>query len=164
MFFIEQIRSTIFGEKNKEIIGAPCSGRVYKLEKSKDPLFNQEILGKGCFIVPNDNTIYAPISGKVASVFPTKHAFGILAKDGTELLIHIGIDTVNLNGKYFESYIKQGDFVKKGDILAKVDFDSILKLNYSTDVYIVVTNINNQKIEVFEKYVNKLDCIFRIYQ
>ena len=94
-------------------------------------------------IVPNDQYIYAPCDGTIVVLAQTKHALGIQTKQGEELLIHIGIDTVELNGQYFESYVKQGDKVKKGDRLMKVDFKSIEKANYDITTLIICTNSQN---------------------
>ena len=100
-------------------------------------------MGKGYAIIPNDQYIYAPCDGTIVVLAQTKHALGIQTKQGEELLIHIGIDTVELNGQYFESYVKQGDKVKKGDRLMKVDFKSIEKANYDITTLIICTNSQN---------------------
>ena len=90
---------------------------MISLDQVADETFANEKMGKGYAIIPNDQYIYAPCDGTIVVLAQTKHALGIQTKQGEELLIHIGIDTVELNGQYFESYVKQGDKVKKGDRL-----------------------------------------------
>lgn len=127
----------------KEMVKTPVKGKIIALKDLNDKAFSSEALGKGCGIIPEDHTIYAPISGEVVTVFPTSHAIGIRSEDGVEILIHIGIDTVELDGKGFDIKVKQGDFVKTGDILGEVDFNFIKDSGYDPTVIIVVTNSND---------------------
>ena len=106
-------------------ISAPVAGKVIDIKDTNDQVFNSEALGKGVGIIASEKQITAPIGGQIVSFFPTKHAVGIKTDKGVELLIHVGIDTVELNGKHFISMKKQGDTVVRGDILLKVDFDAI---------------------------------------
>ena len=122
------------------ILDAPVSGKVKKLSELKDEVFSKEIMGKGFAIEPTDEKVVAPVSGTVTALFPTKHAFGITDDKGVEVLVHIGIDTVSLDGKPFDSKIKMGDKITQGQLLAKVDFDAIKKAKLSTDTIVIITN------------------------
>ncbi|MDL2276756.1 PTS glucose transporter subunit IIA [Breznakia sp. OttesenSCG-928-G09] len=93
-------------------------GTIIPLSEVKDEVFSKEMLGKGVGIIPSDNnSIYSPVSGEVCTVFPTKHAIGIKTVEGAEILIHIGIDTVNLNGEHFDCFVEQGQHIIKDKLL-----------------------------------------------
>jgi len=124
----------------KIIINSPVKGEVLPLSSASDDVFSSGALGKGVVVHPSEGKIYSPVSGKIATLFPTKHAIGIISDDGAEILIHIGIDTVDLQGKYFESFVKQGDHVKSGDLLIECDLDKIQAAGYSTETMVIVTN------------------------
>ena len=124
-------------------------GKEEYLEEVNDEAFSQKMMGDGIAVVPSVGKVYAPASGRVSMLFPTYHAIGLILTDGVEVLIHIGIDTVELNGQYFESYVKQGDKVKKGDRLMKVDFKSIEKANYditTLDVMVIITQLSQYSL------------------
>ena len=131
-----------FRAKKKENfeICSPVKGDVIDVTKTNDPLFKEEALGKGVGIIAEENTLVSPVNGVIKTFFPTKHAIGITSDDGVDILIHVGIDTVELNGKYFNALKEQGDKVKKGDKLLEVDFDSIKNEGYDTTVLLVITN------------------------
>lgn len=118
---------------------APVSGTILPLNKVKDPTFSSEILGKGAAIIPNSNEITAPVAGTVSAVYPTKHAYGITGENNEEFLIHIGIDTVKLEGKYFESHVKTGDIIMPGDLIATVDVNSLKNAGYDPTIVVVDT-------------------------
>lgn len=122
-------------------VNAPVSGELIQLNQVTDPTFSTGIMGKGIAIIPSDTKIFAPINGTI-SVLPedSKHAIGIVSEGGIEVLIHIGIDTVELKGVGFNPRVKIGDSVQKGDVLEIVDFDSITKAGYETTVIVVITN------------------------
>jgi PTS system beta-glucosides-specific IIC component len=124
----------------KEDIFAPIEGTVLPLNEAKDAAFAEGIMGKGVVIEPTVGEVVAPFDGTVMTLFPTNHAIGLISDAGMELLIHIGIDTVQLEGKYFTAFVKQGDTVKKGDKLVSFDIPEIEKAGYSTQVPIIVTN------------------------
>jgi len=134
------------GVDSKEIttgaitIKSPVKGEVLPLSEAKDDVFSSGALGKGVVIHPSEGKIYAPVSGTVSTLFPTKHAIGIISDSGVEVLIHIGIDTVDLNGKFYESFVKQGDHVTTGDLLIKCDLDGIKSAGYFTDTMVIITN------------------------
>lgn len=127
-------------EMNNVDILSPVSGIVIPLSEVNDEAFSSGSLGKGVAIEPTSNSIVAPFDGEIVSLFPTKHAIGIISNDGKEVLIHIGINTVELNGKYFESHVKQGDKVKEGQLLVTADFEQIEQAGYNTQTIVVVTN------------------------
>lgn len=131
-----------FRAKKKENfeICSPVKGDVIDVTKTNDPLFKSEGLGKGVGIIAEENNLVSPVNGEIKTFFPTKHAIGITSDDGVDILIHVGIDTVELNGKYFNALKEQGDKVKKGDKLLEVDFDSIKNEGYDTTVLLVITN------------------------
>lgn len=119
---------------------SPVEGKVIQLSEMDDEAFSSEALGKGVCIIPTGNQIIAPISGEVTNLFPTLHAIGITSDEGVEVLIHIGMDTVNLNGKHFKAYVKQGDHVEVGQKLIEFDREEILKLNINLQTPVVITN------------------------
>ena len=132
------------GEKLKDsTLFAHMNGTVVKMEDVKDEAFSQCILGKGVAIEPSEGKLYSPVDGVVETVFDTKHAVGILSDDGADLLLHIGIDTVKLNGKYFTAKVKPDERVKKGQLLIEFDIDAIKKAGYMTTTPLIVTNTDD---------------------
>lgn len=121
-------------------ITAPVSGEMIPLVDVPDPTFAKGIIGQGFAIEPNMNEIYAPISGTIVTLFKTGHAIGIVSDLGAEILIHIGIDTVKLNGEYFDVKVKQGDMVHEGDLLVRIDREKIRANGFSCTTMVVVTN------------------------
>ena len=128
---------------DNENIAAPVDGQVKDLGDVNDQVFSTKLMGDGAAIVPSDGTVYSPVDGEVTVAYDTKHAYGLKSKDGAEVLIHIGIDTVNLKGEGFESFVKQGQTVKAGDKLGTVDLAKVKAEGYDTTVMVVVTNTNN---------------------
>lgn len=131
------------GLNKRTEIYAPIKGAILPLTEVKDEAFSSEALGKGCAIVPIDGEIVSPMDGKIAMIFETKHAVGIVSEDGTEVLIHFGLDTVKLNGQYFTSHVNTGDVVKRGDKLISVDFKAIQEAGYDVITPIIITNSND---------------------
>lgn len=131
-------------KKNEELkpysIDTVVKGNVIDIKETSDPSFSTESLGKGVGITAEDDILTAPIGGVISMLFPTMHAIGITTDQGIEILIHVGVDTVELNGKYFAASVKQGDKVKRGDTLLKVDFDEIKKAGYDATVLMVIAN------------------------
>lgn len=121
-------------------IGCPVEGEVIPLEEMKDEGFASGSMGPGAAVVPEADTVYAPEDAEIAMVFDTKHAVGFVTKDGVEILIHIGIDTVELNGEGFTAYVKSGDKVKKGDKLVSFDKEMLTEKGYDTTIAVLVTN------------------------
>ena len=125
---------------SKDEVYAPCDGTVKPLSEVNDDVFSQEIMGKGIAIEPSTGNLYAPCDGTITVCFPTGHAIGLKSKNGTEILMHVGIDTVNLQGKYFSPQIKVNDEVKKGQLLLTFDSDKIKEAGYETTTPVIITN------------------------
>lgn len=106
----------------------------------KDEVFSAGIMGAGVAILPASGEIRAPFDGTVLSVFQTKHAIGLISKQGVELLIHVGLDTVNLNGQFFDIEVSESEEIKKGDLLGRFELDAIKKAGYDITTPIIVTN------------------------
>ena len=123
-----------------EMIVSPIEGKVIPLEEVKDEAFSGGALGKGTAVDPSAGEVYAPFDGTVTTLFPTLHALGLESDHGCELLIHIGLDTVRLDGRYFKAYIKQGDHVKKGQKLLSFDVEAIKKEGYVLQTPVLVVN------------------------
>lgn len=136
--FVEESNAQLLD--NEISITSPVEGKVIPLTEVKDPTFSQEILGKGAAIIPEKGVVYAPFDGKVDAVFETGHALGLVSEDGVELLVHVGIDTVNLKGKHFTPKKKSGDAMKKGDILLEFDIDKIKADGYDVTTPIIISN------------------------
>ena len=122
------------------VLGAHMNGTVVPMEKVEDEAFSQCILGQGVAIEPSEGYLYSPVDGVVEQVFDTKHAIGIIADDGADVLLHIGIDTVKLNGKYFTTRVAQDQRVKKGDLLITFDMDAIKKEGYKVTTPMIIAN------------------------
>lgn len=127
-------------EQAETVVASPFTGKAVELSEVADGVFSEKMLGDGIAVEPLDGTIKAPFDGKVAAVFDTKHAIGLVADSGLELLIHIGIDTVQLNGKYYDIKVKNGDSIKKGDIIGTVDLEGIRSEGYRTITPLIVSN------------------------
>lgn len=128
-------------------IGAYADGELIPIEEVSDATFAQKVLGDGMVIIPDNGNIYAPFDAEVAMVTDTGHAIGLTDKNGNQFLIHIGIDTVNLNGKYFQLQVTTGDQVKMGDILAINNLDKIKEEGYDMSVLLIATDVNEKKIK-----------------
>lgn len=123
-----------------EIVNAPVSGTAIKLEDVNDQVFSSKLMGNGAAIVPSDTTIYAPISGTITVAYETKHAYGIKSDNGAEILIHLGIDTVNLRGQYFDAKVSQGQHVTAGEPLGSFDIEKIADAGYDPTLIMAITN------------------------
>ncbi|WP_339304747.1 beta-glucoside-specific PTS transporter subunit IIABC [Paenibacillus sp. FSL R5-0519] len=123
------------------LIVSPMTGEIKPISEVEDQAFAQELMGKGIAIVPTEGKVYAPFDGVVEALYRTKHAIGLKATNGVEILIHIGVDTVSLKGKYFNAHIEQGQTIKAGDLLVEFDPEGITSAGYNTITSIVVTNM-----------------------
>lgn len=130
----------LFGKDEDIVLAAPASGRLVSMKTVSDPAFSQEILGKGAAIIPSDGKFYAPADGTVATVFPTGHAVAITTDEGAEILIHIGLDTVKLNGKHFDIIAREGQKVKAGELLITADLEQIKAEGYDIITPVVICN------------------------
>lgn len=138
----------LFSRRKKEEFVSPMKGVLLPLDQVPDPVFSQRVMGDGFAVELSGGEVLAPMSGTIVTAFPTGHAFGIKTDDEMELLIHIGIDTVNLNGKGFEVQVREGDAVKQGDVLVKVDVDYVKEQGKSIVSPVVFTS--GEKIELLK--------------
>ena len=138
---IKEVATTLL-DNNKEIKN-PLSGKVLPLSKVEDAVFSSGAMGNGIAIDPTDNKVYAPFGGTVEFIAETKHAIGLKSDDGVELLIHVGMDTVKMNGKGLDVKTKVNERVKEGDLLLEFDRNEIQKEGYSLITPVVITNSNN---------------------
>lgn len=122
---------------------SPLTGEVLPIEKAEDEVFASKVMGDGVVILPETTDVYAPFDGTIATLFPTKHAIGLVSDKGAEILIHIGINTVDLNGEGFKAFVKQGDSVTKGDKLISFDKVAIENAGYSNQTMVIITNGSN---------------------
>ena len=135
-------------EKNAKTISLKAveDGRTIPMDEVNDQKYAQELLGPGIAIVPSNGTVVSPINGTIATVMDTKHAVCIQGEDGLELIVHAGLDTVELNGKYYQTYKEIGDQVKAGDVLLEFDLEEITKAGYDVTTPMVITNLGDYKI------------------
>ena len=129
-------------------IASPVKGMVKPIDQVSDATFAEEVLGKGIAVVPKSGIITSPVDGVVTTLISSKHAIGFKSNDGLEVLVHLGIDTVKLNGKYFTSYVQEGERVSKGQKVLSFEMDKLKAEGYETDVMVVITN-TDQYLDVF---------------
>ncbi|WDV46831.1 PTS glucose transporter subunit IIA [Clostridiaceae bacterium M8S5] len=134
-----------FFKKKVEILKAPMAGEVVDITKVADPVFAEKALGDGVAIKPSDGLVVAPCDGKITQIFPTNHAIGIETTNGLEILIHIGLDTVNLKGEGFTRLIEEGTSIKTGTPIMKVDLELLKKNEKDTVTPVVITNMDRVK-------------------
>jgi sugar PTS system EIIA component len=127
-------------KKAKLQIFSPVNGEIIPIEDVPDPVFSQKMMGEGVAVMPSKGNIHAPVEGTIIQIATTKHAIGLLAKDGSEILIHIGLETVSLNGEGFNVVVNMGDKVTVGQLLVEVDWDYIRTHAKSIVTPIVITN------------------------
>ena len=125
------------------VVYAPIKGEAVELKEVSDPTFAEEILGKGVAIRPAEGKVYAPVDGEISTLFETKHAIGITGNRGVELLIHVGLDTVKLEGKYFTAHVASGQKVTKGQLLLEFDMEAIQKEGYEIITPVIVSNTDD---------------------
>lgn len=128
---------------SKEIIKAPLEGEIIDLSKVHDAAFAGKDLGDGIAIIPNLGKVVAPFDGTIVALFPTNHAIGLVSDNGCQVLIHVGLDTVQLEGKYFKAHVQKGQQVKAGDILLTFDIDKITSKGYCLETPVIITNTND---------------------
>lgn len=125
---------------NTDMLASPAAGRTIDISEVADPTFAEGILGQGIAIIPSDDTVYSPCDGTIDLMFDTGHAVNLISDKGTEILIHIGLETVSLKGKHFKTFMNTGDKVKKGDKLIEFDRQAIADEGFNTVIPIVICN------------------------
>lgn len=134
----------LFGKKEETPasidVHSPLTGRMLNLEEVPDPVFSQKMMGDGIAVEPEEGKVVSPVNGEIVQVFPTKHAVGIKAENGAEILIHIGLETVSMNGEGFEAHVSEGKKVKVGDPLVTFDIDLVKEKAKSTITPVIITN------------------------
>ena len=145
-------------KKKTEFI-SPITGTLLPLSQVNDPTFAEGMMGPGFAIIPKESELYAPCNGIIKMIFPTKHAIGIQCADGKELLLHIGIDTVALNGEGFTVHVAQGDRIKAGDKLMTIDLPFIKEKGYDSVIICALPNESDFTISNLPKEIHKGDPI-----
>ncbi|MGD6857297.1 PTS sugar transporter subunit IIA [Bacillus infantis] len=133
----------LFGKKEEiteVVLKAPLTGKAVDLAEVPDPVFSEKMMGDGLAIEPSEGIVVSPVDGEVVQVFPTKHAIGLRAENGAEILIHIGLETVSMKGEGFETHISEGSKVKTGDKLVSFDIDLVKEKAKSTVTPVIITN------------------------
>ncbi|MCA0985354.1 PTS glucose transporter subunit IIA [Halobacillus yeomjeoni] len=134
----------IFGKKSvEEQLVAPLNGKVVPIDEVDDPVFSQKMMGDGIAIEQTDGKVVSPIAGEIVQIFPTNHAVGIKTKSGVEVLVHIGLETVSMEGEGFEGHVKTGDKVNPGDHLITFDTELVKEKAKSTITPVVITNYDD---------------------
>lgn len=156
-----------FKKKAKEyddVIYAPLKGEAIESAAVNDPTFAEEMLGKGMAIKPAEGKVYAPFDGEVALVFDTKHAISLVSTKGTEVLIHVGLDTVMLKGEHYTTHVESGSAVKKGDLLLEFDMEAIKAAGYEVITPVIVCNADdyNDVIRTTGKQVDPGDVVMEL--
>lgn len=145
-------------------ICSPLKGDVLELAQVEDAAFSAGILGKGCAIVPAEGEVYAPVDGVLTTLFPTKHALGITSDDGVEVLIHIGLNTVQLNGEGFTAHVQQGERVSRGQHLLSFDLAELKDKGYCLQTPVIITNTNDylEILSTMQKEVMPDDVLLHV--
>lgn len=151
-------------DESKDVLVSPVSGKTVVSAEINDPTFSEEMLGKGMAIKPSEGKVYSPVDGVVDLVFDTKHAISITSKKGTEILIHVGLDTVSLKGEHFTTYVETGATVQKGDLLLSFDMEAIEHAGFDTIIPIVICNSDSYTDIVCytDKEVTREDTIMEL--
>lgn len=135
---------------NKEIIASPFTGKIIPLKDAQDEAFASGALGRGVAVIPEEGVVYSPVNGTLSTIFPTLHALGITSDDNTEILIHVGINTVQLEGKYFETKLKEGDRVSVGQPLITFDIKAIEEAGFCMETPVLITNDPEEYFDLIE--------------
>ncbi|WP_096188530.1 PTS sugar transporter subunit IIA [Evansella halocellulosilytica] len=132
----------------KDVLVSPLTGTVVSLSEVPDPTFAEKMMGDGIAVKPTNGTVVSPVHAEVVQLFPTKHAIGLKTVNGVEILIHIGIETVNMQGEGFKAFVEQGDKVAKGDKLIEFDIGLVEEKSDSTITPVIITNSDDvQSVE-----------------
>ncbi|HGM1478591.1 TPA: beta-glucoside-specific PTS transporter subunit IIABC [Clostridioides difficile] len=150
-------------ENKKETFKSPLEGKLIPLSEVEDEVFSNKIMGDGIAIIPSKGELYAPVDGTIGMLFETKHSLAMVSEDGTEILFHVGLETVNLKGKYFEPKVSVGDIVKQGDLLLSFGLDKIIEEGFNPVTAVIITNKPDAAFDFTEsKDVNKIDNVLAI--
>lgn len=150
-------------EAEAKVVYSPLKGEMLALEKVSDSAFSQKVIGDGIAIIPTEGKLYSPINGTVIALFETKHAMGIMSDDGIEILIHIGIDTVEMQGRGFKALVQKGDHVVLGQLLIEFDINQIEEAGYEATTMVLVPNYrdlgtmkieNSTKLDLMDKIIS----------
>lgn len=149
---------------SEDTIASPLKGKAIKLSEVKDDAFSSEAMGKGMAIIPEEGKLYSPVEGELTMAFPTGHAYGLTSNTGIEVLIHLGIDTVQLQGEHFNPVVKSGEKVKQGDLLATFDLNALKEKGFDMSTPVIITNTSSylDVIKVAEEQVDKNQSILTI--
>lgn len=140
--------------KAKQVsVNAPCEGAMISVERIQDPVFSQKMMGDGFGVEPETGEIYSPVKGVITFVFPTKHAITIKTSEGLDVLVHMGIDTVELNGEGFDVLVGEGQKVESKTLIARMDVAKIAEAGKTTTVIVVFPEYKGNELEVVEKAV-----------
>lgn len=152
-----------FFNKPEKLV-SPASGKCICIEDVNDKVFSSKIMGDGFAIIPNSNTILAPIAGIIVTAADTKHAVAIRTKKGEDILLHVGVDTVGLNGKGFEMFVKTGDAIRTGDCLFRYDSDFMREKGIDTTVMVIFASENAKNIrgDYFGKTISAGEPLLRL--
>ena len=151
--------------KEKEKILSPCDGEIIPLEGVLDEVFSSGMMGEGFATLPTSKHFYSPVSGRVENVYKTSHAYSIITNDGLEVLLHIGIDTVELEGEFFKSQVSIGDYIKAGETIAYADIDKIAEKGFDPVAIVVVTNsekLHSTEIKLGKCFAADLALLYEI--
>lgn len=148
MSIIDDIKN-IFTKEDK-VFYAPIKGEITDIKNCHDLIFSEQIVGPGALIIADEGKVYAPCDGKVTMVAHGNHAVGVETKRGIQVLVHVGIGTVDLEGKGFKAHVKSGQEVKKGDLLLEFDLDAIKEAGYNLESPVVITNPTIKKVNIVE--------------
>ncbi|MEC1825983.1 beta-glucoside-specific PTS transporter subunit IIABC [Bacillus paralicheniformis] len=157
----------VFAEKlgADETFKSPVIGQMISLSDVEDDIFSSKVMGEGIAIIPSKGELYAPVDGEISLLFETNHALGMKTANGVEVLFHIGIDTVQLEGKFFKPWVQAGDQVKAGDLLIQFDLEKIKEAGYDPVTLAVITNTDQYDIKVTQlKEVNRQDTLMVVTQ
>ena len=140
-----------FKKKTKTVeLVSPVNGKMILLKDVPDKVFASEMMGPGVAFITNDGKVYSPCDGELATVFPTKHALGLKANNGAEILLHFGLDTVELEGEGFTLFKEAGEKIQKGDLLLDVDIDKVQNKGYKIDMPMIITNSSEYSVNISE--------------
>ena len=152
----------LFKKKNNNMVCSPIEGKIVDISEVPDPVFSGKMMGEGIAVIPEGNIICSPVNGHIAQIFKTKHAILLKSDDDLEIIIHIGLETVNLNGEGFEVLINEGEEVTIGKELIKVDFEFIKNKGINTIIPVVIVNHADKNIIKYLGYKEAGESIMKI--